>query len=56
MKVYEFKAYGKNWEVISQTFIHAEDRQAAELEEEKLADDLRDIGHYVRGTSLEPVR
>ena len=56
MRVYEFKAYGRNWELIAKTFIHANDHQAAELEEEMLADGLRDIGHYVRGTSLERVR
>ena len=56
MRVYGFKAYGSNWELIAQTTFYAEDLQAAELQEEMLADDLRDIGHTVKGTSVKRIR
>ena len=56
MKTYQFKIYGTNWGIIAQGFLSAEDYQAAELEEERIADSYRDIGYDVKGSSLERVR
>ena len=56
MRTYRIRVFDMNWRTIREEYIKAEDLQAAELAEERIADECRDGGFEVRGTSLQRIR